>query len=120
MRINSLKRSIEDYNLQISSLQRSEEDYNSQINSLERGLEDYNIEINSLENRVEDHQAQINSLDAQFKEVRLTTIIKNPTISENPVGPKKKLNMIIAGVLGLFLGVFWVFLKDWWDVKGQK
>ena len=118
--INSLKRTIEDYNLQINSLERSIEDYNSQIGSLERGLEDYNIQINSLENQIGDHQAQINSLRASLEDIRPTQIVKNPTISEQPVGPKKKLNIMIGGVLGLFVGVFWAFGKEWWETADKN
>ena len=113
--INSLERNIEDYNSQINSLERSIEDYNSSINSLEKGLEDYNIQINSLESQIGDHQAQINSLRASLEEIRPTEVVKKPTISEQPVKPKKKLNIVIGGVLGLFLGVFWAFEKEWWE-----
>jgi len=118
--INSLKRTMEDYNLQISSLERSIEDYNSQIGSLERGLEDYNIQINSLENQIGDYQAQINSLRASLEEIRPTEVVKKPTISEQPVKPKKKLNIVIGGVLGLFVGVFWAFGKEWWQTSSKN
>ena len=113
--INSLERNIEDYNSQINSLERSIEDYNSSINSLEKGLEDYNIQINSLESQIGDYYAYINSLRASLEEIRPTEVVKKPTISEQPVKPKKKLNIVIGGVLGLFLGVFWAFGKEWWE-----
>jgi polysaccharide biosynthesis transport protein len=113
--INSLKRAIEDKNLQINSLERSIEDYNSQIGSLERGLEDYNIQINSLEGQIGDYQAQINSLKASLEDIKPTEIIKSPTVSENPVKPRPLLNMAIAGVLGLFVGIFAAFGREWWE-----
>jgi len=113
--INSLKRTIEDYNLQISSLERSIEDYNSQINSLERGLEDYNIQINSLTNNIENLNAQINSLRASLDEIKPTQVVKNPTVSASPIKPRIKLNIVIAAVLGLFVGIFLAFFQEWWE-----
>ena len=113
--INSLERTIEDYNLQISSLERSIEDYNLQISSLERGLENYKIEINSLENTIESYYAQINSLKASLSNIKATRVVKSPTISKFPIKPRKRLNMAIAGILGLFLGVFLAFGLEWWQ-----
>ena len=115
LQINSLKRTIEDYNIQLNSLERTIEDYNSQINSLERSLEDYNIQINSLESKIADYQAQINALKASLEEIKPTQVIKSPTVSEKPIKPNKKLNIVIAAVLGLFVGVFLAFFQEWWE-----
>jgi len=52
-------------------------------------------------------------LRASLEEIRLTEVVKKPTISEQPVKPKKKLNIVIGGVLGLFIGVFLAFGKEW-------
>jgi len=92
---------IENLYLRINSLQRTIEDYNSQVNSLERTIEDYNSSIDSLE--------------ASLADIRETRVVKAPTVSEEPVKPKKKLNIAIAGVLGLFIGVFMAFGKEWWE-----
>ena len=92
---------IENLYLRINSLQRTIEDYNSQVNSLERTIEDYNSSIDSLE--------------ASLADIRETRVVKAPTVSEEPVKPNKKLNIAIAGVLGLFIGVFMAFGKEWWE-----
>jgi len=92
---------IENLYLRINSLQRTIEDYNSQVNSLERTIDDYN--------------STIDSLNASLAGIRETKIVKAPTVSENPIKPKKKLNIVIAGVLGLFIGMFVAFGKEWWE-----
>lgn len=92
---------IENLYLRINSSQRIIEDYNSQVNSLKRDIEDYNFEIESLKSSLE--------------EIRETEVIKSPTVSENPVGPRKMLNLAIAGILGIFIGTFWAFGKEWWE-----
>lgn len=36
-------------------------------------------------------------------------------VPEKPVGPRRKMNTAIAGALGLMLGVFGVFVLEWWQ-----
>ena len=100
-RINSLKIDIENLNLAINSLERTKDDYNSQINSLKTNIESLN--------------AQINALRASLGEIKPTQAIKSPTVSESPIKPNKKLNIVIAAVLGLFVGVFLAFFQEWWE-----
>lgn len=44
-----------------------------------------------------------------------TRIVKAPTISTSPVRPNIELNVLIAGVLGLLIGMFLAFGKEFWD-----
>ena len=106
---------IENLYLRINSSRRIIEDYNLQINFLGRTIENYNSEINSLKIIIEDYNAEANSLRASLGDIQPTKVIKSPTVSETPVSPKKKLNIVIAGILGLFIGVFWAFGKEWWE-----
>ena len=39
---------------------------------------------------------------------------------KEPVGPKKKLNIAIAGVLGLMVGVFGAFLVEYFEGWGEE
>ena len=53
------------------------------------------------------------SLLQKLKENDYTvSIIRKAVVPENPISPNKKLNLAIAGVLGLFLGIFVVFFKN--------
>jgi len=91
------------------------EDLYLRINSLRSGIEEYNSEMNSLERAITDYNSQINSLRAGIEEIRLTEIVKKSTISERPVEPRPVLYMTIAGILGIFIGIFWAFGKEWWE-----
>ncbi|MCK8816310.1 Wzz/FepE/Etk N-terminal domain-containing protein [Natroniella sulfidigena] len=42
-------------------------------------------------------------------------VLNQPFVPDDPVAPNKKLNLAIAGVLGLMLGVFVAFAKEFWD-----
>ena len=90
------------------------EDLYLTINSLERTKEDLEVQINSLKTSIENLDAQINSLKASLDDIKPTKILKTPAVSENPIRPRIKLNIVIAAVLGLFLGVFLAFAKEWW------
>jgi len=90
------------------------------INSLVRSKEDLEVKINSLKTSIENLNSQINSLKASLDNIKPTKVIKTPTVSENPVAPNKKLNIAIAGILGLFVGIFWAFGKEWWENSKLK
>jgi len=85
------------------------------INSLRRDREDLEIQINLLKNSIESLNAQINSLKASLEDIKPTKIVKSPTVSEEPVKPRPLLNMAIAGILGLFMGTFLAFGREWWE-----
>jgi capsular polysaccharide biosynthesis protein len=93
------------------------EDLYLRINSLRSSIENYNSEINSLERTITDYNFQINSLRVNIEEIRPTEIVKRSTISENPVEPRPLLYMAIAGILGIFIGIFWAFGKEWWETS---
>lgn len=50
-------------------------------------------------------------MDTNFEPTQLEF---SPTLPENPIKPKIKLNILVAGVLGLFIGVLAAFGKQWW------
>ena len=45
-------------------------------------------------------------------------VISNAGVPSNPVSPRKSLNIAVAGVLGLMVSVFVVFIKDYWEKTG--
>jgi uncharacterized protein involved in exopolysaccharide biosynthesis len=73
-------------------------------------LEKQNAEINKIENT-------INSLKQKKGRIDETKVIKVPTRSIDPVSPKKKLNVIIAALLGFTVFVLLAFFLDY--LKGK-
>ncbi len=59
-------------------------------------------------------QSLISQKQYSLIDSRETQIIKNLVVSENPIKPNKKFNIVIAGILGLFLGIFVAFFREWW------
>jgi len=54
---------------------------------------------------------------AESADIGKSTILINSkaVINENPVGPRKFLNIAIAAILGLIASVFYVFFKHYWN-----
>lgn len=62
---------------------------------------------------------QENSLKASLKSFEDFKIINNAQMPVSPIKPNKKLNILIAGVLGLFVGIFAAFFLEFWQ-KGKS
>jgi len=61
---------------------------------------------------------QANSLKASLKSCEDFKIINYAQLPIAPIKPNKKLNILIAGVLGLFVGIFFTFFLEFWQ-KGK-
>jgi len=61
---------------------------------------------------------QANSLKASLKDCEDFKIINYAQLPAAPIKPNKKLNILIAGVLGLFVGIFVAFFLEFWQ-KGK-
>ena len=83
-------------------------DTKEKLEQKKQEIENRYLEINSLEN-------QINSLQGQIEDIRPTQVIKSPTVSASPIKPRPLLNIVIAAILGLFIGVFLAFFQEWWE-----
>ena len=93
------------------------EDLYLTINLLRRSKEDLDVQVNSLKTNIESLNAQINSLRASLDEIKPTQVVKSPTVSASPIKPRPLLNIVIAAILGLFIGVFLAFFQEWWEKK---
>lgn len=91
------------------------EDLYLTINLLRRSKEDLDVQVNSLKTNIESLNAQINSLRASLDEIKPTQVVKSPTVSASPIKPRPLLNIVIAAILGLFIGVFLAFFQEWWE-----
>ncbi|MFQ6082623.1 MAG: Wzz/FepE/Etk N-terminal domain-containing protein [Candidatus Aminicenantia bacterium] len=110
---NEIQQSLRYYDIlneKLSKEKIEEEDVNSQIKKEE-------ARINQIDNEIENLKERKGRID-------YTKIVKEPTSSIYPVSPKKKLNVLIAGILGLMIFTILSFfleyiekqkVKDWKD-----
>ena len=50
----------------------------------------------------------------------LTTIDSPASLPEFPIAPRPLLNIIIAGILGLFIGIFWAFAAEYFTKEKNQ
>lgn len=89
-------------------------DNQERLQQKKQEIENRYLEISSLDVKIHSFENSVNSTLNQIKDIKETKIIKNISVSENPVSPRILLNIIIAGILGMFIAIFLAFLKEWW------
>ena len=102
----------------------------SQLEQLQVELAEKKIQSDNLHRKVETAQKTYNAFLDKYEEARLTQsgeIGKNAVVVSSeamvplrPVAPNKALNVAIAGVLGIMVGVFIAFFKEYWISSGKN
>ncbi len=82
--------------------------------------ENINLEIENNKKRVEQLENEIGNLNARKGRIDYTQLIKEPTSSINPVSPKKKLNVMIAGIIGLMIFTMLAFFLEYVEKQRIK
>ena len=75
--------------------------------------EDLNLELRRKEGRIKQIANEIDNLDEKRGRIGFTRLIKEPTVSLNPVAPRKKLNVLITGILSLVIFTIFAFFVEY-------
>jgi capsular polysaccharide biosynthesis protein len=86
---------------------------NEEIKQFDTQIEKLKTEIDRINNEIEDVKNDISFLKERKGRIDYTQLIKEPTSSIGPVSPKKKLNVLIAGILGLMIFTVLAFFLDY-------
>jgi LPS O-antigen subunit length determinant protein (WzzB/FepE family) len=96
------------------------------LDILNEKLSNEKLQEENVNSALQQEKATIGKLDntiANLKEtmgrIDLTKIVKNPTRSVYPVFPRKKLNVLIAAILGLVVFTLLVLFLDYLESKKQ-
>lgn len=119
--INNKQEYLENIEEEIQEIKEKIEKTNTHISNLENkeiASADKSIMINSQISKLDSLQEHKNDLMKQKQDIENEllgyhsfAVITPPYVPENPVSPNIKLNMAIAGVLALMLGIFVIFFK---------
>lgn len=134
----NLAQQLDSTNILINSLKAEE-------NQLKKNISDFNISLEALKEALKEESTEkklilsqlnrecsakeklYNNFYKRAEEIWLTETaeedllkIVNLAYEPNaPIKPNKKLNIVIAGVLGLFVGIFVAFFLEFWQ-KGKS
>jgi len=101
---NEIQQSLRYYDIlneKLSAERLKEEDTRS-------ALQNESATINKIENEIANLRERKGRIDK-------TKVIKEPTASLHPVSPRKKINVLIAGLVGFIIFVLFAFLYEYID-----
>lgn len=105
-------RKVQNLIIKLSKSNAPQEEKSLGIIILQTTLSNYERQLTLLRNK----KNNIEVLLAKSKDFK---IVEKAITSRYPIKPKKKLNVAIASVLGLMLGVFIAFFQEFWE-KGKE
>jgi capsular polysaccharide biosynthesis protein len=83
------------------------------IKILDTQIEKLNIGIDKIKNEIDNTKNDISLLRERKGQIDYAQLIKEPTPSLYPVSPRKKLNVAIAGILGLMIFTILAFFIEY-------
>jgi len=107
-------------NEEIKQLDTEIEKFRTEIDTIKTQINKIKNETNKINNEIENVKNQIDLLNERKARIDYTQLIKEPTSSLYPVSPKKKLNVLIAGILGLMIFTMLVFFLDYIEKQRIK
>jgi capsular polysaccharide biosynthesis protein len=98
----------------------TQENLRLRINNKEKDKKQIDTQIEKLRNEIEDTINQIDLLFEKRSRIDYAQFIKEPTSSLYPVAPRKKRNVLIAGILGLMIFTTLAFFLDYLEKQRIK
>jgi succinoglycan biosynthesis transport protein ExoP len=117
-------------NTELSSLEQKIRITQSQLETLQAELAEKQIEQERLQRQLDLAKKNYNNFLETYQETRITQsaqigeanimVVAPAYTPEAPVAPRKMLNMAIAAVLGVMMGMFIVFFMEYWRTSTPK
>ncbi len=122
IQIDRLNLTLEDNSIRKQQLQQEIKDLETQLANLDLQLADIdvrlaNLDIKSKNLDLQDNKLAIIQKDLEARKANISglRIVLEPTIDPQRVSPKRTLMAAVAGVLGLFVGIFAAFAAEFWQ-----
>jgi capsular polysaccharide biosynthesis protein len=122
-RVNILKEQITEFEKNIQEIEKTKQEIaaSEELSEAERQFQTSLLLSSSITERglYNDLAEQSNILQLSLKDSQDFKIINYAQLPAVPIKPNKKLNIVIAGVFGLFVGIFVSFFLEFWQ-KGKS
>ena len=113
----------------IQMLKTQIEDIQKQVEELQINLAEKQHEARLIEQKVNIAQNTYDAFTRKHEELRVTEsaqvgesnmiVVSKAYPTTTPVAPRKALNVAIAGMLGIMVGVFAAFFIEYWQTSGE-
>ena len=117
---NTLDEKLSNEKIIQENLSLFKKEKNEEIKQLDTQIEKLKTEIDKINNDIESVKNEIGFLNERKGRIDYTQLIKEPTSSLYPVSPKKKRNVLIAGILGLMMFTMLAFFLDYLEKQKIK
>jgi succinoglycan biosynthesis transport protein ExoP len=128
--VNADRVAVKELEKKLASLEETIEQTAMEIETLQIELAEKRAVEERLLNKLGDAKWAFNRLVQKYDEALIASAIDSAEAQINlvapalvpvsPVGPRKMLNLGIAGLFGVMLGAFLVFFKYYWDAADGK
>ena len=132
-----LKSTISDFKISLAeslakqqNLTKEIENAQKELKNLQGALAEKQHKERIIIRKIEFTQSTYDSFNKKLEESRIAqssamenagiVVVSLASTPVNPISPNKKLNVAIAGALGIMLGVFIGFFKEYWKKSGEK
>jgi len=102
---NEIQQNFHYYNTleeNFSKEKNTQEDLRLSVREKEQVIKGFKTQIDKISQMIVVLRSDIELLNEKKQRIDYTQLVKEPTVSPSPVSPRKKVNVAIAGFLGLF------------------
>ena len=111
--INTIKTQIDNINTQINDISTQIDNIKNEIEKINNEIDTINNDISIKNTEIESVKSEISLIEEKKGRIDYTQLIKEPTQSIVPVFPNIKLNVLIAGILGLIIFTIFAFFFEY-------
>jgi len=113
---------------EVDQLNRDIDKFTQDIDALKKELALESLQQTRIERKVSMVKSTYNMLSQKLEDARIASTVKTGEVKivslatepKYPIKPRKKQNVLISGVLGLFVGILVAFFVDYWERNGGK
>jgi succinoglycan biosynthesis transport protein ExoP len=114
---------IQSFNAEILQLKKNIKNLNEEVGGLKKQLAEQELIQTRLTRNMDTAKSTFEILSKKGEETKISSAIKATTIQvsvpaitpEFPIKPKKRLNVMIAGIVGLLASIMMAFFMEYWE-----